>query len=121
MDIEGMAFRLVGALPAVAVMIVGVWLAFHFRWKNPRGCTLLGVALLLAMGVYVVLPVISHVVFQAMANQFDMDVGRWRIFSLVQTLIFSVAWSIVWGLVLFAIFGRNGLLQPPPETDEDYN
>lgn len=119
MDIEGMAYRLVGALPAVAVMFVGVCLAFQYRWKNPRGCTLVGIALLLAMAVYVVLPVISHFIFQAMTNRFEMDAGRWRIFSFVQTIVFSCAWSVVWGLVLFAIFGRNGLLQPPLEPDED--
>ena len=116
MEFEFLAYRLVGLLPVLGVMAVGVFLAVQHRWRNPRVCMLVGIALLLAMGTYVFLPIILQLVM----SQIEMGIGREKLVFFVHTFIYSSASAVVWGLVLFAIFGRDGIVHPPTEPDDDY-
>lgn len=120
MDFEGQAYRLVCTLPILGVMTVGVFLAFLHRWRNPRVCTLVGIALLLAMGVYVFFPIVSSLAMKYLVDPNMMAEGGRHIVSLVHTLVYSTASAVVWGLVLFAIFGRGGVVDSQPEPDDDY-
>ena len=38
---------------------------------------------------------------------------------LFQSLVYSMASAVVWGLVLFAIFGPNGIVRSHSEPDSD--
>ncbi len=120
MEFEFLAYRLVGSLPVFCVMMVGVWLAFQHRWRNSRVCTLVGIALSLEMGSRIVLPILQQLVSRLMMDNLEMGADRLRIYMLLSAFFYSATSAVVWGLVLFAIFGRDGIVRSSPAADDDY-
>jgi hypothetical protein len=75
---------------------------------------------MLAMGIRIAFPFVQMLVMRLLLDDMGMEAGGWRIYSLFASFIYCSASAVVWGLVLFAIFGRDGIVHPPTEPDDDY-
>ncbi|MBT4867956.1 MAG: hypothetical protein HON53_22875 [Planctomycetaceae bacterium] len=80
----------------------------------------MGIALSLEMGSRIVLPILQQLVSRLMMDNLEMGADRLRIYMLLSAFFYSATSAVVWGLVLFAIFGRDGIVRSSPAADDDY-
>ena len=117
--IEILIFGLLGSFPLLLVWLAGAVFCVIYARRMPVACTLTGVALAIALVTRVTLPFISTWFFQGFLT--NMDQLRWRV--ALQYFVFSIPSAIVYGLLLWAIFGSASLMRrvgpgfPFPEED----
>lgn len=120
MNFEGYAYRLICGLPVFLVLLIGMALCFQQHWRNQKVCTLVGIALAMALGVRIVFPFLMQVFYQAVINRLDPAQLRGQMLMLVPTLLYAAA-AVIWGLVLWAIFGGGGVVRSVQEQDDMYD
>ena len=121
MDFESHAYRLIGTLPIFVVLLIGLGCCFQQRWRNYRVCSLVGIALFLALGMRVIMPFVMQVLIQILIDRGGPGLLRGPLLTIVPTFVYSAASAVIWGLVLWAIFGEGGVVRSAPRHDDMYD
>lgn len=118
MGVEYHVYRLVGSLPVFVVLLVGIALCIKQHWRQPKVCTLVGMALLLTVGIRVVFPIVVQPMLALLWNSFGVDDVPTSLRILLPTFLYASASAVVWGLVLWAVFGDGGVVRSVADRDD---
>ncbi len=93
--------RIVGTLPLFVVWAVGLRLCWTKRQRWPASSWVL-MAIVLALATKTLIPLLSVWIFQT----FLTGLSAVGVRAALDSLLTSVAEAVVWGLLLWAIFGQ---------------
>jgi len=107
-----------GASPYLAVLLVGAYFCIRRAWRHPRACLLTGIAIAIAVGSRVALPILSNLMFSSVFNNVQgLHDIHLRVF--IQSLFYAIPTAASWGLLLWVIFGPDGYNVNPDAVWED--
>ena len=69
----------------------------------------------------VIMPFVMQVFIQIVIDRGDPELLQGPLLTIVTTFLYSVPTAVIWGLVLWAIFGEGGVVRSAPEHDDMYD
>ena len=100
MDLTIYAYRMLGSVPLFVVWLIGLALCSKHAKLDRTTCTLTAMALLIAIAMQAVFPLVSTWIFETFLK--NLHELRWRI--MLNSLSESMIHAVMWVLIVCAIF-----------------